>query len=334
MAGKLNNKVRIEQSYRELDAFQDELRDWLKKRRRKDILQRYFTQLKVLEETLTDSLVGIRSELDRLDSLVNTLSLGEVYAACRSHDKQLVLVQRVWNYYQSKFDQRDDDKLKDVLAAADEVVWSCYAEVFGQASLHANREIRSRSIPLPYIEPQYSPQAIPRDEPPADLKSDKNDAILNQYLYQLPVPIVSLPPVCVKEPWWLIYLGHEVGHHLQYDLMPKWGLVGYFGELLQEITLSGQDPKCDTTGSLRWRNWGKEIFADICSVCSMGSSAVRAMVELELADDRTMLSSKTNYPSPMVRLELLARVADSLGLDVQVAVGYGLNREKLINGPP
>lgn len=332
MASRLTNQVRIEQTRSELDHLQKEIGDWLENCRKKDKLQQYHTQLNVLEKALDGSLGGLRSALD---SVADDQLSGEVYASCRAYDKRLVLVQRVWAYFRSKFDQRDDPYLKQVLAAADEVVWSCYAEVFKNASFHSQREVSRGPAPLPYIEPQYSPQAIPRDEPPPDLKSDNNDDLLYEYLKRLPIPIVSLPPVCAEEPWWLIYLGHEVGHHLQYDLMPNLGLIDNFGQLLQETALSDPDPKCDAGGAQRWRSWGKEIFADICSVCSMGPWAVRAMVELELADDRTMLKrNKPRYPSSVVRLDLLAHVADVLGLDGRAALGGNVQLEKLVNGPP
>ena len=332
MAGRLTNQIRIEQTRSELDYLQREVKVWLDDRRKKDKLRQYNTQLNVLEQALNGSLGGLRS---KLDSVADNQPSGEVYVICRAYDKRLVLVQRVWTYFRSKFDQRDDPHFKQVLAAADEVVWSCYAEVFKNVSFHSQREVTRGPAPLPYIEPQYSPQAIPRDDPPPDLKSDNNDDLLYKYLKRLPIPIVSLPPVCLEEPWWLIYLGHEVGHHLQYDLMPELGLVDHFGQLLQETASSEPDPKCDSIGAQRWRSWGKEIFADICSVCSMGPWAVRAMVELELADDRTMLkSNKPRYPSSVVRLDLLARVADVLGLEGRAALGDNVELEKLVNGPP
>ena len=85
-----------------------------------------------------------------------------------------------------------------------------------------------KALGLPYIEPEYSPMAIPRDDPPPDLAPEA-DSVLAAFLGKLPVPLISLPPLCVTDPWWLILVAHEVGHHLQFDLCGGWTLVGTFG---------------------------------------------------------------------------------------------------------
>ncbi|HLZ60704.1 MAG TPA: hypothetical protein VKR06_27470, partial [Ktedonosporobacter sp.] len=80
----------------------------------------------------------------------------------------------------------------------------------------------------------------------------------------------------------------------------------------------------------RWGRWSQEIFADIFSVLVMGQWAVAAMAELELGQPDTMLKRRSRYPAPVVRLKLLADLADRLGLDGSTRVqAYGLDLRAL-----
>jgi hypothetical protein len=172
-----------------------------------------------------------------------------------------------------------------------------------------------RPAPLPYIESQYSPAAVPRDDPPADLTAERDDSVLMKYLERLPIPLIALPEVCADDPWWLAYVGHEVGHHLQHDLADDWSLVKAFGSLTEAAARAAGE-----ADPARWRSWSAEIFADICSVHSMGPAAVYGIVALELDDADKMLLGKAKYPPPLIRLGIMATVAGRLGLGVAAAL--------------
>jgi hypothetical protein len=311
MNGNLFKQVRVEQSCRRLDGLRTQVKKWLDCRRDLDKLDQYATQLNVLQ-------VALLGPLDELRSLVGGpvagQATGRVFAACRANDTRVELVRRVFTYYRAKFDQHDDATLGPVLRAADEVIWSCWAEPF-RNSARPGLPAAIKPVPLPYIEPQYSPEAIPRQEPPADLVAERDDAILTKYLERLPIPVVALPAVCADDPWWLVYVGHEVGHHLQFDLSDSWGLVKAFGELVETTTRAARAPSPS-----KWRSWAPEIFADIFSVHAMGAAAVFGIVQLELNDEEKMRAGKFKYPPPLVRLQILATVADRLGLDVSAAL--------------
>jgi len=307
------NQTRLEQTRRELKRLQEAIITWFKMRRERDKHQQYHTQLNVLEAVLTAALGRIEAALDGvpLDS-----SSGTFYSACRVFDRRIMWVHRVWEYFQDKFDQRDDPLLGPTLAAADEVVWSCYTEVFQNAA-KGEPEVKQGPAPLPYIELRHSPHAIPRAEPPPDLRSNIDAPFLQEYLKQLPIPIVGLPTDCAHDPWWLISLGHEVGHHVQYDLLPDWHLVELFGEQLGRTVMAHPATMNDNQVAQRWNGWGREIFADLFSILCMGPWALWAITELELADEQTMCKSKTLYPSPVARLALMQRFIEALGLNSQ-----------------
>jgi hypothetical protein len=311
MTGRLLRQVRIEQSCRRIDGITDAVGKWLCRRDHDDVLNQYSTQLAVLKTALTGPLTELREIVTQLADIQDT---GQVYSACRANDVRAEVVRRVFTYFRAKFDQRDDEPLGRALRAADEVVWSCWTEPFRNA-MRADPSLTPKPAPLPYIEPQYSPAAVPRDDPPADLTVERDDSVLMKYLERLPVPVLALPAVCADDPWWLVYIGHEVGHHLQFDLAPSWGLVKSFGELVE--TTSG---KAGSRESAKWRTWAPEIFADICSVHSLGQAAVLGILQLELDEPGKMLVGKRKYPPPLVRLAILAAVARRLGLDLDAAL--------------
>lgn len=308
MSGDLLRQVRIEQSCRRLDRLRVTADDWIAQRHREDVTGQYATQLDVLRAAVVAPLAELRTIVT--DGLSASGDTGQVYAACRTSDTRAELVRRVFTYYQDKLDQRRDKSFGPVLRAADEVVWSCWAEPFRNA-IYRDPAVTMPSAPLPYIESRYSPEAVLRDAPPADLTAEKNDSVLVRYLERLPIPLIALPEVCADDPWWLAYVGHEVGHHLQHDLADGWGLVKAFGDLAEAAARAAGE-----ANPARWRTWNAEIFADICSVFAMGPAAVYGIVQLELDDPDKMLLARKKYPPPLVRLGIMAMVAGRLGLEV------------------
>ena len=311
MSGDLLRQVRIEQSCRRLDRLAAAADEWIGQRHKEDVTGQHATQLDVLRTAVVGPLAELRTVADGLSAVCAT---GRVYAACRTSDTRAELVRRVFTYYQGKLDQRHDKSLEPVLRAADEVVWSCWAEPFRNA-IYRDPAMTMRPAPLPYIESQYSPAAVPRDDPPADLVAERDDSVLVRYLERLPIPLIALPAVCADDPWWLAYAGHEVGHHLQHDLAENWSLVKAFGSLAEAASRAAGD-----ADPARWRTWSAEIFADICSVYAMGPAAVYGIVQLELDDADKMMRGKAKYPPPLVRLGLMAAVAGQLGLEVTAAL--------------
>jgi len=307
----LAKRLRVAQTRQELEALGSEINAWASKRHKTDQVRQYSSQLNTLTGVLDNALLRLTPELDALATAARVTSISKVYGQCRIYDKRIVWIRRLWKYFREKFDQRDTT-YADTLLAADEFVWSCYSETFARAK----RNPRG-TLPLTYIEPQYSPNAIPRAEPPSDLKSDVDADFVSKCLAQLPLPLIGLPTVCLTEPWWLAFLAHEIGHHVQYDILPGADLVPTFGSVLAAaVTGSDQTPEMlHRPEAARWNAWGREVFADAFSVLQIGQAAVWAMAELETAPAGSMLKPKTLYPAPAVRLALLAGLADGLGLE-------------------
>jgi hypothetical protein len=278
---------------------------WLGSRRDRDPLAMFTTPLDALEAVIDAALGGLDAALPAGGPAV----LADL-EACRRVERGTVWLRRVWHYFRWRFDQRDPptSAVAQLLAAADEMVWSCYRPAFGDGVVP--------TPPLAYVEDRYSPFAVPRVDPPPDLRFDVDAAFLTTYLAALPIPVVGLPPVCVEQPWWLIFAAHEIGHHVQYDLLPDKQLVGDF-ETWLAVALG--DPGRAGVAA-RWVPWGREIFADAWSVLLTGPAALWALVALEAGDEARLLQTYRTYPSTFVRVALMAGLLTRLGLDAAPAL--------------
>jgi hypothetical protein len=311
MTGEFIARVRQEQTQQQLqltcEAIEREVQEFIDN----DVLGLHRTQLQRVQSVLQAAGKALRSNLNVL--LQESHDVQQVYALCREYDEAIVWLQKLWNYLKEKFGQRREidgnSDLPDLLKAADEVVWSCFHGVLQKAlGQHG-------PAPLAYVEPEYSPATIQIDQPlPVDLTLKADLDFMNGLLESLPIPVLRLPPACISAPWWLVFVAHEVGHHVQYAL----NLVGYYREGLAAAAESQGFSKDEAAGC--WGRWGEEIFADFFSLMLMGQWALRAIAEVEAGTSEQMVERKSTYPSPVIRLALMKCVAEELGLDVKQAV--------------
>lgn len=292
----------VAESLRRLDALRVEISDWAQRRDKLDVRQQFVTQLASLRTTLD-------SALQRLSAVAADLqprSAGQAFELCRAFDSQVVTVRRVWRWFADKFDQRDNPLWAKTVGAADEVVWSVYAGVMRAA--HDGQV--PTPAPLPYLDELNVPEAILRDEPPPDLRSTDYDEALQLLLAKLPIPVVAVGADSRVAPWELALLGHEAGHHLQYDLLPDRQLVASVGRVVAEAAGGGE-------AGDEWRWWSPELFADLVGLTTMGPASLVALLPLEVGTARHMLNrERGRYPAPLVRIALIAAMADRLGLSV------------------
>jgi hypothetical protein len=316
MLGRARNRARQERVHRAFADFRQELSAWVERRQASDESWQYQTQVESLTARLEQAASAIGQPLSSMD-------LGrpstDFYDDCRLYELRLNWLQRLWRFYRDRFDQRDDERLGPVLRAADEVVWSCHRSVLSAPD---------RPAPLPFIEFKYSPEVFPSELIPAEL-TDVDSDFLREQLQHLPIPLLRLPASCVDEPWWLIHIGHEVGHHIQFALVEEYKLVEDFRAYLERILEEHGTPE----DAESWGRWAKELFADVFAVHAMGAPAVSAMVEMELQRDMTADRTRYGYPPAVVRLELMAQLATALGLKGREALGE-LELAALAKGHP
>jgi hypothetical protein len=307
------NRQRAARTQQEIAQLRSEIGTWLALRANRDKRKQYVTQLGVLKGQL-DHMLG---EVERQVGDIRVAApRWQVYSDFRKCDRRVLWVRRLWDYFRTKFDQRDDEQLAPILQAADEVVWSCYSQPFRILGTPQH------SAPLPFIAAYYSPNAVPREEPPQDLRSEVDAEFLKAMLNEMPVPVVAIPPACVAEPWLLVYLAHEVGHHVQFDLLGDGRLIDSFGEMLF------------AAGGTRWKQRGTELFADIFSLAAVGHWALWALSDLLWGEAASMLDdSNPRYPSALVRLQFMKEVANGMGLDGGQALRGMCSADFLDSGP-
>jgi hypothetical protein len=285
-----------------------EMDDWFATNRDPEFSKRHGRQLRLLEKTISGALDFLRAKIEEISL---TLSTSDFYRSCRQHELRLLWVRALWQYFKPKFDQREDAAFQRLLRAADEVVWACYAPAFEKLGQ------TPPPPPLPYIEPLFTPRAIPLDEPPAELKLVDAE-FLKAFLDRLPIAVIGLPPACLSAPWWLAHIAHEAGHHLQHEL----SLVVPFGKALAQSDDEGAKPlPAGLAGS--WALWGEEIFADAHAFLTIGPAASRALADVELSSSE-MTVSRGKYPATVVRLNWQRLALDKWNLGDE-ALGSEMN---------
>ncbi len=327
---------RREQSEREFERLIRELKAWGEKRRDADKTPdeqyrgQYESQLKAVVDEVEGAIGPIRATLRALQA--EALDTSTFFAGCRRIDRQLVWLRNCWNHYREKFDQRDDPDLGPALRAAEEVVWSCYKPFF-QGS---KRPVES--IPLPYIEPEYSPIAFERYKAASVLpgKDSELRAALEGYFGSLPLPLLQLPPAFVTSPWLLPLVGHEVGHFIYPQVQPSYAYLKVFQSLVITAAATAGGTHADQEA---WAACAPELFADAYAVLTMGPWAYWAIDLLDRAEGPAMLVRRASYPSRLVRLHFMADLARRHGVSTAtdllaeiLGASLGAVRNPLLDG--
>ncbi|MGD9525769.1 hypothetical protein [Pseudonocardia sp.] len=271
-----------------------EIGEWLAVRRADDAFARFAGHLAVLERVLGGMLDAVAAEIVAIDT--DATASGLVYERCRAADHRISLVRRTHEWYAAKYDQRLGSAAT-VLRAADEVVRSCWSEAFAALGR------QPPAGPLVYLDPRFDAFATPRVSVPPDLRAP-GDAVVGEFVRELPIPVVALPALCADEPWWLVLAAHETGHHVQHDL----GLVAETRTVLG-VAVGDERAAC-------WSAWAMEAFADAFAVLTVGPAAAWAVEELHHGDPARMVttpSAASRYPPPPVRTALMGELARAAG---------------------
>lgn len=288
MPGAWETEAEWRRLKRELDA-------WRVRRMRTDALGQHRSQLDAAYTLVDRVLAELRVAMSTMAG-----AGGSAAEQAKVHDRRLAWLRRLWDFFRERFDQRDDLALGAVLAGVDEVVWSCHREPF--AALVAMPDAESGPPPLPYVEPSTTPEVFPNGLVPGALRRDIDAPFLRRALDQLPFAVVRVPASCVTAPWWLVHLGHEVGHVVDARLL------GYTDRaaMVQALGL-------DAGATDDWTQWSGETFADLYAVLMHGQWALWALATAEAHDVMAMAARRDSYPPPAVRLLVMAHACRVLG---------------------
>jgi hypothetical protein len=302
----LSIKARRQQGLSEVDRLSSEFKDWESEIK----LPQYATQVESISSEVLTCAGRLRAALENLSA---SAGIGATYGECARIEKQIAWLWRAWDYFRAKFDQRRNPRFADTLQAADEVVWSCYRPFFKQPL----SERVPDPAPLPYIEMEYSPVAVRRDQGAVIGGRPEHEELLAAAFANLPTPVLKLPVSAVENPWVIALTGHEAGHFVQRMISPN--PLEFVGDFRRAIE--------DATGDAEWGSWAVEIFADWYSVLMLGQWAIHPIAQFGTGDTEANVARGGVYPSLLVRLELMAALADHYGFPGSRALdGLGLDR--------
>jgi hypothetical protein len=307
----LSKESRRQQSLLEVDALSAELEHWYEDWTQRDVhgdgtlRGQYRTQLQAVYSEVKAAAAALRQQIASTSVAGHA---GDVYSAFSRTEREILWLWRVWYFFRDKFEQRADSRFRDILRAADEVVWSCHRPFFparvSQVPLPA---------PLPYIKADFSPSALRQDQRQALDRKDSDFLVVKEAFRDLPVPILALPITVVRNPWALVLIGHEAGHILEPFIAPD------FNATFSAAVMRGADKAdCSEEDQEVWGGWSDEIFADVYSVLTMGPWAVWAIAQFEAGDDESMGKRRFVYPAPCVRLRLIAELASRFGMSAEM----------------
>jgi hypothetical protein len=309
------NDERRRQTLDEVARLKAELEAWVTFWTQKDIEGavypgRYKTQLSLISSEVQGALERLRETASNDTVLAKTT--GEVFKAYNLHDQRLIWIRYAWDYFRSKLDQRNDDRLRPILEAADEVTWTSYSALFRSAGLEVP------AAPIPYIEYDYVPSALRTGQAHVlNRKPGAEAGPLKDYFQALPVPLLRLPPGVVSSPWSLTLICHEIGHLLQSHIEPE---LGFFSTFAEWVSTAVKDAGASDEEQAKWSAWSQEIFADFCMALVAGPWAVWALAPWVVTTDAAMKEPLDKYPPPVVRLYLLDKVAQRAGLPAATEV--------------
>jgi hypothetical protein len=288
MPGAWETEAEWRRLNRELDA-------WRERRARADALGQHRSQLEAAYTLVDRVLAELRLPIAALAGTGQ-----EIAEQCRVHDRRLAWLRRVWDFFRERFDQRDDPTLAAVLRGADEVVWSCHREPF--AALASAAGAGEGPPPLPYVEAALTPEVFPHGLVPGALRRDVDAPFLRRALEALPFAVVRVPASCATAPWWLVHLGHEVGHVIDGRLL---------GYQARAAIVDGLGLEASATSD--WTHWSGETFADAYAALMHGQWALWALAQAESHDEVAMRTRRDSYPPPVVRLLVMAHACSTLG---------------------
>jgi hypothetical protein len=288
-------EARLEEAEEGIGHLRDELDAWVERSAAYGHAGAHTTRLEALRRILDHALVAVREDFVRRTGE----SVSDAYAAAAVLDRRVLFCRRLLRWYVLRFGQRTEPGVRECLLGADEVVWSVWARIFEVA--RADRP----PAPLCFVDDDPVPWASFHDALPGEARPPSRDSLLSERVRALPVPVIGLPPIVVRRPWWLVTAVHETGHHVQH----AFAVVDAVQIRLREAALAaGAHP----AEAKQWADWGREVFADAFAAVCVGAAAMWAIVELERVES-DWTAPRATYPPAAVRVALTAAVVAETG---------------------
>lgn len=294
---------RVARAHAAAAAVRQDLDTWFNLRRSEQVFARFGAHFDVLETVLGQMLDAISAQIAGIAP--EHTPTGQVYESCRASQHRLDVIRALHEWYAGKYDQRLDRRWSATLAAADAVVRSCWVAVF--------RGGVARPEPVTYLDPRYDASATSKTSAASVLRA--SDTVVDRlFVPELPIPMIALPAGCAAEPWWLVLVAHETGHHVQQELLDNQAAVNATGRAVENAVAAAPG---GAELARAWKGWGREAFADAFSVLMVGTAAAWAIDELQFGATTRLVALPSvidRYPPPACRRALLGELARGIGL--------------------
>ena len=295
-----------------LNALQKEFDSWLNRSKAGGDLEKHHTQLRAINAHLSQWNERVHSML-RATFTSDT----EVFLASIHNAERLMLSEhRIWEYFRSKFVQRNEQEFRTYLRAADEFAFACYKPV--QESVFSNPlNVKRKEPPLVFFNGGTSPFSLSRGksfQPEAVEDEPLNNKEI-EIITRLPIPLVGIPWNQIKHFPDAVVIGHEVGHIVEDDFDLKDKLQALLAEA---ITERKAEERHDA-----WKSWLGEVFADIYGCLATGPSFAGALIDFLARDYGTISTEKKTYkewgeyPTIYLRGRLVLQTLKSIGFQAE-----------------
>jgi hypothetical protein len=313
MIEKLAKRKQIELQAK-LEIIENELTTWYERSEAKGPMEKHHTQVRALQAHLKGWHTSIQNKLTEYEKR----DADGYLSNCGNAENLILSEHRIWEYFRSKFLQRQEAGLVDYLRAADEFAWECYhpvqAVVFPQA-----KDPKRKEPPLTFFNGGLSPFSVSRGKTfrPEAVAGKVLNLNPEDYLLKLPIPVVGVPWDQVSHLPAVLVLGHEVGHIVEDDF----GLTGDLQRILKDAITAAKAE----TREAAWTSWLGEIFADLYGCLAAGPAFAGTLIDF-LAKGKSRISGEErihpkwdSYPTDYLRVCILFKALEVMNFEAELA---------------
>ncbi|WP_322754902.1 hypothetical protein [Frankia sp. Cas3] len=275
----LGERRRVEWNH-QVESLSDELRLWASEAEKDGPLEKNHSQ--------------VRSIVIMLQSFAEEAGVRTREATCSIGDLQDIILDlhHVWDFFRSKLTLRFVEWSKDFLVAADEFAWACYRPAVEIGSVRGDPTIAIEP-PLVFLNRSRTPFAQLRGSEFLQFGMSSEEG--RTWQREIPFPMIGIPWYTTHYVPDLLYVAHEVGHHIEdrFDLDDA---------LRQRIADAGV--------SAEWLDWSGEVFADVYGCIAAGEAYAVTLFDALMSTGAGVDTEK--YPPAPLRARVCLAAVESI----------------------
>lgn len=278
-----------------LDSLEHELDEWLRVTEAGAPMEKHHRQLRRLRGELISLIELLKADWRDID----------ISIAWRSHERHVLDLHRLWDFYRERLALRFVPWLRDYLRLADEYAWVAYRAAQAAVPRDILLESASREPPLVALSTEESAFSITRGSSLVSEIPGLDRTRLSALLAELPIPLIEMPWYDLRHAPGVLIIGHEVGHLVYSDFNLASG-----AEAIVDAALAD----AGDAASARWHGWLEEVFCDLYGLLAGGHAYLLALGDfLIVAGVDATGDGDTRYPPSAVRLVVIAAALRAVG---------------------